>query len=355
MNTTAATLPLPAFYKANNAESWDYDPVQGELLQEAGAWRKRHGIRPSSLDKTRVHLLLIDVQKDFCYPKGTLYVAGRSGTGAIQDSKRIAEFIYRNIPRLTDITCTFDTHERFQIFFPDFWQDQDGAPLTPFRFVTSDEVKSGRVKPDPGVAPIVCGGNYAWLMDYVEHYCTTLEKAGKYKLYLWPYHCLMGTVGHTLVGVIEEARSFHQAIRKNMGRPQIKGGHYLTENYSVLSPEVTKDHTGKPLQNAAKNVQFLETLLKSDAVVIAGQAASHCVKSSIEDLLTSINAQDPKLARKVYIMKDCMSSVTVPDGKGGFMFDFTPEAEQKLKMFADAGMHVVESTVPMEDWEGFPA
>ena len=96
-------------------------------------------------------------------------------------------------------------------------------------------------------------------------------------------------------------------------------------------------------------------LLDSDAVVIAGQAASHCVKSSIDDLLDSIQAQDPKLAKKVYVLRDCMSAVTVPDQKGGFLADFTPQAEEALKKFADAGMNVVDSTVPMEDWEGFPA
>jgi hypothetical protein len=47
-----------------------------------------------------------------------------------------------------------------------------------------------------------------------------------------------------------------------------------------------------------------------------------------------------------------MSSVAVPDGKGGFIFDFTPQAEAALKTFEAAGMHVVDSTTPIEDWEG---
>ena len=35
--------------------------------------------------------MLIDVQKDFCFPEGTLYVAGRSGTGAIVQTRTFAE------------------------------------------------------------------------------------------------------------------------------------------------------------------------------------------------------------------------------------------------------------------------
>ena len=66
-------------------------------------------------------------------------------------------------------------------------------------------------------------------------------------------------------------------------------------------------------------------------MVIAGQAASHCVKSSIDDLLDEIVAQDAALARKVYVLADCMSSVTVPDGKGGFVADFTPQADEALQ------------------------
>src|SRR6185295_5934631 len=108
---------------------------------------------------------------------------------------------------------------------------------------------------------------------------------------------------------------------------------------SVLRPEVLTRHDGQAL--AQRNAQFLRTLLASDAVVVAGQAASHCVRSSIDDLLTEIVAKDPALAKKVYVMTDCMSAVTVPDGKGGFFADFTGEAEKVFQRFADAGMHLV--------------
>jgi nicotinamidase-related amidase len=101
-----------------------------------------------------------------------------------------------------------------------------------------------------------------------------------------------------------------------------------------------------------RNTQFISTLLASDAVVIAGQAASHCVKSTIDDLLTEIVAQDPALAKKVYLVTDCMSAVTVPDGKGGFFADFTDDADKALQRFAAAGMHLVKSTDPISNWPG---
>jgi nicotinamidase-related amidase len=345
-------LPLPSFYDPARAAQWGYGPDLQQLFEEAPAWRSRHAIRPSGSDKARIHLLLIDVQKDFCFPEGTLYVGGRSGRGALEDNDRIARFVYANLGLLTDVTCTLDTHFPYQIFFPSFWLDREDRPLTPHREITAEEIRQGEVKPNPAVAWWLCNGNYAWLQKQVEFYCTELEKAGKYRLYLWPPHCILGGDGHALAGVVQEARLFHAYVRGSKDWMEVKGGNSLTENYSVLAPEVLQRWDGQPL--AQRNTQFIKTLLEADAVIIAGQAASHCVKSSIEDLLSEIKAQDESLARKVYILEDCMSAVAVPDPArpGEFVFDFTPQAQAALQLFAAEGMNVVRSTDPVASWPG---
>lgn len=343
-----APLPLPTFFNSKHAESFAYRPNQAEVMSAATEYRKAHAVKVAGSDKRNVHLLLIDVQKDFCFPEGSLYVGGRSGRGALDDNRRTAEFIYRNLDALTNITATMDTHFAFQIFFPSFWVDASGEPLTAFREITTSEIDSGAVKPNPAVAAWLCHGNYTWLLKQVRHYCEELEKAGKYKLYLWPPHCILGSDGHALAGVIHEARMFHSFVRGAQSWVEVKGGNTLTENYSVMRPEVLTRHDGQAL--AQRNTAFLKTLLTADAVVIAGQAASHCVKSSIDDLLDEIVAQDRALARKIFILEDCMSSVTVPDGSGGFAADFTPEAEKALARFRDAGMHVVKSTDAVSSW-----
>jgi nicotinamidase-related amidase len=345
-------LPLPPHFQATHAGVWAYRPDAQKLFADALAWREAHALAASAADKIRVHLLLIDLQRDFCFPEGTLYVAGRSGRGAIDDNERIARFVYRNLPALTDITTTLDTHFAFQIFFPSFWVDADGRPLPPHREIVADDIDAGRVRPNPGVAGWLSGGDTVWLERQARHYCAELEKAGKYKLYLWPPHCLLGSDGHSLAGVIHEARLFHAFARGAQSRCEVKGGNPLTENYSVFRPEVLTRFDGQPL--AERNAQLLETLIAGDAVIIAGQASSHCVKSSIEDLLQAIQSANPALARKVYLMTDCMSAVTVPDGKGGLAADFTLQAEAALQRFAEAGMHLVKSTEPLAAWEGFP-
>ena len=347
---TPRPLPLPAVFEPRNAERYEYAPDQQRVFADAAEWRRIHAITPAATDKLNVHLLLIDVQKDFCFPRGSLYVGGRSGRGALDDSRRTAEFVYRNLNLITNITTTMDTHFAFQIFSPSFWVDKDARPLTPFREITTDDIDRGDVKPNPAVADWLCNGNYPWLLKQARFYCAELEKAGKYRLYLWPPHCILGSDGHALVGVLHEARTFHSYARGVQSWVEVKGGNALTENYSVLRPEVLMRHDGQPL--AQRNTAFIKTLLTADAVVIAGQAASHCVKSSIDDLLDEIVAQDKQLARKVYVLADCQSAVTVPDGKGGFFSDFTPQADQALQRFADAGMHVVRSTDPIEGWPG---
>ncbi len=344
------TLPLPPLFEPARAADYGYRPDAAALATAAGAWRAQHAIRPAAADETRVHVLLIDVQKDFCFPEGTLYVAGRSGRGAIDDSRRIAELIYRNLGAITEITTTLDTHLAYQIFFPSFWLDKTDAPLMPYRTITAEQIAAGDVRPNPAMAKWLCGGNYPWLCKQVLHYCRELEKAGKYQLYLWPPHCLLGSDGHALAGIVHEARLFHAFTRTAQSSVEVKGGNPLTENYSVLRPEVTSRFDGAAL--AQRNTQFLQTLLGADAVVIAGQAASHCVKSTIDDLLGEIAVADPALARKVYVVTDCMSAVTVPDGKGGFAADFTADADAALQRFADAGMHLVKSTDPIASWPG---
>ena len=339
------SLPLPPSFSPAQARNYHYQADAAALAITAHDWRKQHNLTAAAADERRIHLLLIDVQKDFCFPEGSLYVGGRSGTGGVDDSQRIAEFIYRNLGALTDITTTMDTHLAFQIFFPQFWQDRSGATMTAHSIISADQIASGDVKPNPAMAKWLCNGNYTWLCKQVEYYCRELEKAGKYQLYLWPPHCLLGSDGHALAGVVQAARLFHAYARTAQSTVEVKGGNPLTENYSVLRPEVLTRFDGGAL--AQRNTQFLHTLLASDAVVIGGQAASHCVKSTIDDLLTEIVSVDKALAKKIYLLTDCMSAVAVPDGKGGFFADFTDQASAALQRFADAGMNLIKSTDPL--------
>jgi nicotinamidase-related amidase len=154
---------------------------------------------------------------------------------------------------------------------------------------------------------------------------------------------MLGGIGHALVSAVEEAVFFHAIARAAQPDFQVKGGNPLTEHYSVLGPEVTDGPDGSPI--AERNRSLIEKLLEFDGVVIAGQAKSHCVAWTIDDLLADLRRRDTALARKVYLLEDCTSPVVV-DGA----IDYTDEAEAAFRRFADAGMHVVRSSEELDTW-----
>src|SRR3989304_2202083 len=87
---------------------------------------------------------------------------------------------------------------------------------------------------------------------------------------------------------------------RDPGRPGVSG----------RGQEVREGPDGRKI--AKKNFRFIQTLLDFDVVIIAGQAKSHCVAWTIDDLLTEIAAVDRGLAHKVYLLEDCTSPVVIP-------------------------------------------
>jgi nicotinamidase-related amidase len=344
--TKRVELPLPPHFDHDRVGQVWRVPYQ-QRAAEAAAWAKRHGVQAAACDTVRLCLMPIDCQNTFCIPDFELFVGGQSGNGAVEDNVRLCQFIYRNLGVLTEIDPTLDTHTAQQIFHSVFLVNKAGehpAPMTP---IFLEDVEQGRWKVNPAVAPSVANGNYVGLQNHLLHYCRQLSKGGKYQLMVWPYHAMLGGIGHALVSAVEEACFFHNLARLSQSGFEIKGGNPLVENYSVLKPEVLDGANGRPV--AQKNARFIKKLLDFDAIIIAGQAKSHCVAWTIDDLLTEILAQDAGLARKVYLLEDCTSSVVVPG-----IIDFTPQADAAFERFANAGMHVVRSTDPIARWPGIP-
>ena len=335
----------PAFFDPKNAERF-YRVDYAGLAVEAEKYAKQNNIKPSAKDIKRICLMPIDVQNTFCLPDFELFVGGQSGRGAIDDNIRLSEFIYNNLDTITEIAPTMDTHTAIQIFHPVFWINDKGQhPIGGQTVIALEDVEKGVWRVNPAIAKSLTGGNYIFLQKYALHYVKQLTSEGKYPLMVWPYHAMLGGIGHALASIVEEAIFFHTMARINQTGFQIKGGHPLTENYSVLQPEVKETEDGTPV--GQKNTLFIKKLLDYDVVIIAGQAKSHCVAWTINDLLNEILANDPALAKKVYLLEDCTSPVVIPG-----VIDFTQQADEAFQKFADAGMNIVQSTTPIKDWPG---
>ncbi len=335
--TAQTQLPTPDYFDTKKVSQVWRVPYQ-ERAAEAKEWAAKYSIQPAASDTNQICLLIIDAQNTFCLPEFELFVGGRSGSGAVDDNLRLCEFIYRNLNAITTIAPTMDTHTAMQIFHPIFWINEAGEhPLPAATSITLEDVQQGIWKVNPAVAHSIANGNYWALQKHALHYVQKLSEDGKYPLIIWPYHSMLGGIGHALVSAVEEAIFFHSIARNSQALFEIKGGNPLTENYSVLRPEVLDGPEGNSI--AQKNASFIDKLLGFDAIIIAGQAKSHCVAWTIDDLLTEILARDRKLAKKVYLLEDCTSPVVVPG-----VVDFTEQADAAFQRFAEAGMNVVKST-----------
>ena len=339
-------LPLPAHFDARRAgEVWRV-PYE-ERAAEARVWAARYEIPAAAEDRFRLALVLVDVQNTFCIPGFELYVGGRSGTGAVEDTRRLAAFIYRNLRGITQIVPTMDTHRAVQIFHAVFLADESGNPPPPYTIVSVEDVKRGRWRLNPSAARAL-GLDPDYGQRHLERYAEQLAASGKYALTVWPYHSMLGGIGHALVSLIEEAVFFHGMARASQPNFHVKGDHPLTEHYSVIGPEVTEGPDGRPI--AHRDDALVRELLGFDAVVVAGQAKSHCVAWTVADLLGGIEEQDRALARRVYLLEDCTSPVVVPGA-----IDYTEDADSAFRRFAEAGMQVVRSTDPIRGWPGLPS
>ncbi len=344
--------PIPDFFNPETVGQIWRVPYQTRAA-EAMDYCLRHGIPPARVDEARVCLLAIDVQNTFCLPDFELFVGGRSGRGAIDDTRRLCEFIYCNMDVITEIIPTMDTHSAVQIFHPAFWVDEAGEHPAPMTMISFDDVQQGKWKVDPLIAygladsypeTVAAASN---VQAFAYHYVKQLSDRGKYPLTIWPYHSMLGGIGHALVPAFEEACFFHGLVRSSPTRFEAKGDNPLTENYSVLSPEVLTNDSNQPI--AQKNSRLIQHLLEFDAIVIAGQAKSHCVAWTVNDLLDEIQRADLAIARKVYLLEDCTSPVVVPG-----VVDFTDDANAAYRAFAKSGMNLVSSVDAVKNWPSFP-
>jgi nicotinamidase-related amidase len=335
-------LPLPGHFDPSRVGDVWRVPYE-QRAREASVWAEVHGLRPAAEDAFRLAVIAVDVQNTFCVPGFELFVAGRTGSGAVDDSRRLCEFIYRNLGVITQVFPSLDTHHAMQVFHAIWLVDEHGNQPTPYTLVSADDVASGRWRPNPAVAQAL-GIDLDYAERHLAYYTRRLAEGGKYDLTIWPYHAMLGGIGHALVSAVEEAVFFHGIARYSSPEFQVKGENPLTEHYSMLGPEVTEGPDGDRLGET--NTELIAKLLAFDAVIVAGQAKSHCLAWTIDSLLEHDESRE-KLAQRTYLLEDCTSPVVVPG-----VVDYTDEANAAFQRYEAAGMHVVRSTDPIERWPG---
>ncbi|MCO5061178.1 MAG: cysteine hydrolase family protein [Kiritimatiellae bacterium] len=304
---------FPSFYDPKRVGGLAYPNLE-LIAQEAG----RAGLRSVEHDTQNVQLLLIDMQVAFCHERSSLYVPG-----AQDDVRRVIEFIYRNAERISQITCSQDSHYPFQIFHAAWWADAEGNQPPPFTIISMEDVESQRWRPLRDVE---------WSREYVQR----LEAEAKKQLTIWPYHAMLGSMGHSVDPELWSAIFWHALARKSQPAWWRKGSVPRTEHYSILRPEIHV--TGHP--QGGLNTDFVDALDEYDFVVIAGEASSHCVLESVSDMVEVFRHTPEKLDR-IFILRDCMSPLRHPN------VDFEAHARAEFARYEKQGVRFINSTDPL--------
>jgi len=253
------------------------------------------------------HLLIIDGQQDFCDGpcEGSLAVPG-----AYNDMSRLAQWISRQHMNIDAIHASMDCHRIMDIAHPAWWVNDKGNSPTPFTIITAKDVEDG-----------LWNTRQMQSAERSLSYVQTLEHQGNYPLCIWPPHCLMGSSGQSLHPDVFNAISHWENAHSQQVNFVTKGTNPWTEHFSAIKAEVLDQSDPETLVNS----KFIETLRAADTLIIAGEALSHCVKSTVQDLCDILGTDAVK---KFVFLTDASSSVP----------GFENSGEEFLNKMAKLGM-----------------
>ncbi|MRG87234.1 cysteine hydrolase family protein [Salinibacillus xinjiangensis] len=238
-------------------------------------------VKKAKDDEEKVLLLAIDVQNDFM-DAGALGVPG-----AKQDVERLLQFIHHNFEQITHIMASIDTHKPQQIFHPCWWEDSSGNEPEPLTIITYEDIQSGKWSPR---------FHHEKSMAYVRK----LEEQSKKQLCIWPYHCIQGSYGVSLESQFTKMAYLHSLLRDYELKTVVKGEDPLSEMYGIIQPEYSEKELVR--------YDVVEEIKQYDKVIIAGEAASHCVIESVIQIVEHVK-DDRRLLENIYVLTDCMSSI----------------------------------------------
>ena len=250
--------------------------------------------------KRATTLLIIDPQNDFCdLPDlyrpldpltGARVAPALAVAGAHADMQRLAAFISALGAGLTDIAVTIDSHHRYDIAHPTFWQKANGEAVSPFTQINAAQVRAGEFTPrDPAALPRAL------------RYLDALEANGRYTLMVWPVHCEIGSWGNNIHADVRAAYGAWEEARHGVATKIIKGTNPWTEHYSAVQAEVPASDPDTQL-----NRVLIDRLGAADLLLIAGEASSHCVRATTEHIVANLPAEH---AARMVLLTDCMSPV----------------------------------------------
>ena len=279
-------------------------------------------------NKVKIRLVIIDPQNDFMpFPNSTLPVAG-----ADEDMKRLAGFVRQHGHRLESIDVTLDSHQRLHVAHGVMWRGQDGNQPKSGTVISSQDIKDGIWTPVHADAkPSKLGG--LTIKEYLIGYTEGLANDNQKVLCIWPPHCEVGTPGHNVHAELMDALTEWSVKEYATVSYTTKGHNTWTEHYGGFKAE-------RPMPSdpsTSMNTKLVEIIADADTILVAGEALSHCVLETVNQLVSEIGLDH---ISKICLMLDCMS----PVGKlGDGPLDFPVIAEAWVAKMTGLGMRTTTS------------
>jgi nicotinamidase-related amidase len=254
----------------------------------------------------------------------------------MQDSLILTELIYNHTDKIDRILATVSTRDLLHISHPHFWINDDGFHPAPFTQITSQDVNTGKYVPNPRMRlsltkdtfdekyfkQTVLDDNYEFdLFQYTVSYLQQLEASNRFNHSIWPQHCLVGTEGSSIVEPVMEALLKWTEDTGKSVEWMYTPRNQLTEMTSILRANVVIS------QATSYNYDWLETLLLSERLLVAGQTKSHAVNWSMRDLLLEWPHTD---VSRIQVIVDTMSPMDGFETEAGEFEMFLKEAGVEL-------------------------
>lgn len=283
-----------------------------------------------------IQLLIIDPQKGFSDPSinplnylpSEIYdaISGlpsvKDGSpplfvpGADKDMERLAKFISRVYKKLDDIHVTLDSHQVVDISHPIWWLGKNNNHPPPFTIIEVDDVLNGTWRTT----------NPVYQKKYGLEYVEALKRNGRYSLCVWPYHCLINTPEHELQTDISKAILQWEYNKFTKVDYVPKGNNPFTEHYSGVKADVEDPED----ETTQINTGLIEILIEADLIPFSGEALSHCVKFTGEDVADKFG---PDNIKKIVLLEDTCSPVP----------GFETQADEFVQDMIKKGMQVSTS------------
>jgi nicotinamidase-related amidase len=358
------------------------------------------------LDTKKVKLLIIDPQNSFLPKKegirdddGSLAVQG-----ANEDTQRTIAFINKNKDIIDEIHVSLDTHTPRHIGHPGFWSKKsgeefvsldDGDIFIPLKFQDGKILSILPKYVGTEFMPLKYGDmtqeEHKKLVEYTKRYIAkfTEQEVAQTGLrpMIWAEHCIIGNKNHAIADELERTLNSFKEQGKTVKYIQ-KGLGNLAEMYSIFSAihpfdqeedaALVKFHqvgsenkngnyvkaSGSDSYEELLNCKNLDTKLNRDLlaelckdnpiIFVCGQARTHCVKTSMLDLMEYAKVESTGTI--IILLEDASSPIVMEgviddlmvrvEGAGYFVSNTTAEINSTVSAAASIRMVEQDGHVP---------